>query len=367
MYGPDLIEVARVHGISESEVIQLHTKPIYDVYQIGFTPGFPYLGGLPTALRTPRLKTPRLKVAAGSVGIGDAQTGVYTVDGPGGWQIIGKTDVPLFDPTKNPPALLRAGMKIKFRAKQIDLNADVGESYYEQQVGNDEGLIPLVNSVNIACGFHGGDPGTMKQAITLALQHQVQIGAHPSFHDLKNFGRVEQDVPPAILEKQIREQLSTLIKELKKHKTKINHVKLHGALYHHVNHHPASTRVILQAIKSLCPMAKIIGLPHSPFLIAAEKQGFSTIREAFVDRRYRVDGSLVPRTEEGAIIRNPEECAEQARSIAVDQKVKTIDEKIIPITADTLCIHGDHPQSREIALAIRKELDHAGYRLASFL
>jgi len=365
--GPDLVEVARVHGLSENEVIAQHSKPTYDVYQIGFTPGFPYLGGLPESLRTPRHKTPRLKVSAGSVGIGDAQTGVYTVDGPGGWQIIGKIEIPLFDPNKNPPALLRAGMKVKFKPKQIDLNADVGESYHEAKVGNDEGLIPLVNTVNIACGFHGGDPETMKRAIKLALEHRVQIGAHPSFQDLKNFGRVELIVKPALLEKQIREQLSTLSKELKKQKATIHHVKLHGALYHHVNHNPASTRVILKAIKSLCPEAKIVGLPHSPFLIAAEKLGFSTVREAFVDRRYRKDGSLVPRNEKRAIIDDPQECAEQARSIAVEQQVKTIDGKVIPLIADTLCIHGDHPQSKEIAIAIRKELENAHYQLASFL
>ena len=112
--GPDLEEVARIHQLTVEEVIRLHSEPLYEVYQIGFTPGFPYLGGLPPQLRTPRLSNPRLKVLAGSVGIGDAQTGVYTVDGPGGWRIIGRTLLPLFDHDRNPPALLKAGMKVKF-------------------------------------------------------------------------------------------------------------------------------------------------------------------------------------------------------------------------------------------------------------
>ena len=112
--GPDLAFVARLHGLSEREVVRLHSRPTYRVYQIGFTPGFPYLGGLPRALATPRLETPRARVAAGSVGIGGGQTGVYTVDGPGGWRIIGRTDLRLFDPAREEPALLHAGMSVKF-------------------------------------------------------------------------------------------------------------------------------------------------------------------------------------------------------------------------------------------------------------
>ena len=112
--GPDLLDVAKLHDLTEAEVIRLHTEPIYEVYQIGFTPGFPYLGGLPKELHTPRLPTPRRKVVAGSVGIGAAQTGVYTLDGPGGWRIIGWTSLKLFDPERDPPTLLRPGMKVKF-------------------------------------------------------------------------------------------------------------------------------------------------------------------------------------------------------------------------------------------------------------
>ncbi len=113
--GPDLAFVAGFHRLSEREVVRLHSRPVYRVYQLGFTPGFPYLGGLPRALETPRLETPRPRVAAGSVGIGGAQTGVYTVDCPGGWRIIGRTDLRLFDPSRDEPALLRAGMRVRFR------------------------------------------------------------------------------------------------------------------------------------------------------------------------------------------------------------------------------------------------------------
>jgi KipI family sensor histidine kinase inhibitor len=112
--GPDLLEVAKLHQMSPEELIRVHAEPIYEVNQIGFTPGFPYLSGLPEKLRTPRLSTPRSLVHAGSVGIGDAQTGVYTVDGPGGWRIIGKTPLTLFDPFRKKPALLKAGMRVKF-------------------------------------------------------------------------------------------------------------------------------------------------------------------------------------------------------------------------------------------------------------
>jgi inhibitor of KinA len=117
--GPDLDEVAALHHLSVEEVIRLHTEPVYEVFQIGFTPGFPYLGGLLPELRTARRSNPRTQVPAGSVGIGDAQTGVYSVDGPGGWQIIGKTDLPLFDANREKPALLRAGMKVKFVSRSF--------------------------------------------------------------------------------------------------------------------------------------------------------------------------------------------------------------------------------------------------------
>ena len=112
--GPDLDEVAKLHRLSPKEVIRIHTEPIYEVYQVGFTPGFPYLGGLSPQIRTPRLPQPRVHVKAGSVGIGDAQTGVYTVDGPGGWRIIGRTELKFFDQNLNSPSLLKAGMKVKF-------------------------------------------------------------------------------------------------------------------------------------------------------------------------------------------------------------------------------------------------------------
>ena len=240
---------------------------------------------------------------------------------------------------------------------QIDLNADVGESFYDNLVGHDEELIPLVSSVNVACGFHGGDPLTLQRAIDVAILHGVKVGAHPSFYDLKNFGRKELTVSPKELEVQIVYQLAALSGILKTRGASLHHVKLHGALYHQVNVNSESAQAVLKGIQAVCGQTiLVVGFAQSSYLKLAEQKGFRVVHEAFIDRNYQADGTLVPRSQSGAMIENSDEALKQA--------LKIVNENL-PVKADTLCIHGDHAGSVETARKIRKGLESAGIKIAS--
>ena len=241
----------------------------------------------------------------------------------------------------------------------IDLNADAGESFYEHRIGNDEKIIPLVSSVNLACGFHGGDPLTMARAIEIAIQNQVKIGAHPSFYDLENFGRMDQDISPDLLEAQILYQLSALAGMLKARGETLHHVKLHGALYHHVNQNQRSAEAALDAINTMRLTINseviVVGMAQSSFLKIAKMRGFHVAHEAFIDRRYHSDGSLAPRSEKGSMIEDADECLTQALQIVMNKK------------ADTLCVHGDHAHSVEVARKVREGLEIAGCKILPFI
>src|SRR5579883_2179237 len=156
---------------------------------------------------------------------------------------------------------------------RVDLNADVGESFYERRVGCDDQLIPLVTSVNIACGFHGGDPSTIAHALDVAIQHKVRVGAHPSYYDLKHFGRVSCAVSAEVLEAQIAYQLAALTGLAALRQQKLSHVKLHGMLYHDVSRDPARAEAVLRAIQSVCPSVAIVSAAGSAFAEQAVRQG----------------------------------------------------------------------------------------------
>jgi UPF0271 protein len=250
---------------------------------------------------------------------------------------------------------------------KIDLNADVGESYEEKIIGNDSELIPLVSSVNIACGFHGGDPLTMKRTIEIAIRSGAKIGAHPSFADLENFGRKAMDVPPEKLEAQILYQLSALSGMLASQGQTLHHVKLHGALYHHVSENAEAGNAVLNAIQSHCPSAFVVAAAGSKFLARAAARRMRVQSEGFVDRRYQNDGTLTPRSQKGSSLETEEECLKQALEIARSKTVTAQDGTKIPMKADTLCIHGDHVHSVAVAKKIRKGLEDAGFKITSFI
>lgn len=217
---------------------------------------------------------------------------------------------------------------------KIDLNADFGEGIQLNGQSADELIIPYITSANIACGYHAGDESTMRHAIALCIKHNVNIGAHPSYHDKANFGRLETNDTPEQIYNLTYLQLTTLQQLCHEHNVVLHHIKPHGALYHRLIRDSAAAEAFLRAVDAVEPNAKIIAFPNSELLRLAGTRGQ---REAFIDRTYTADGQLTARTEVGAVISNPASAAEQALTFVRQQR------------ADTFCIHGDSPKAIEIA------------------
>ncbi|HEY1792334.1 MAG TPA: 5-oxoprolinase subunit PxpA [Opitutaceae bacterium] len=243
----------------------------------------------------------------------------------------------------------------------IDLNADVGEGS-----GHDEELIPLVSSVNIACGAHAGDRQTMRDAVLLAKAHGVAIGAHPGFADRENFGRVEIAINPAAAGALVVGQLRLLRAVAVQCGASVGHVKLHGALYNMA----ARDRVLAQGICAALLADSggnagllVYALAGSAFIETARALGMSVIGEAFADRGYRADGSLVPRSEAGAVKASADEAAAQALGIARDRTVAAANGDRLRLDADTICIHGDGPCAVRLAGLVRTGLEASGIRI----
>jgi UPF0271 protein len=233
---------------------------------------------------------------------------------------------------------------------RIDLNADVGESFGAWELGEDETLIPLVTSVNIACGFHAGDPLTIGRTVATAVRAGAAIGAHPGYADLPGFGRREVDLPAAEIEALVLYQLGALAGFVSAAGGELRHVKPHGALYNRSARDPATAEAVARAVRGFSADLILVGLSGSASLAAAEGAGLKTAAEAFADRAYEPDGTLRSRRLEGAVLDDPEACAEQARRIVRERRPE----------ADTLCIHGDRPGATARAAAVRRALEADG-------
>jgi UPF0271 protein len=244
---------------------------------------------------------------------------------------------------------------------QIDINSDMGESYGAWSMGADEQIMPNITSANIACGFHGGDPKTIDRTIKLAKQHGVAVGAHPSYPDLQGFGRRRMNMPLDEVEAIIIYQVGALLAFAKANDVALVHVKAHGELYNWAAVEPDVAAAIARGIKRADPTLVFVGLATAPKMLeAAETEGLKVAREAFADRAYMADGTLQPRRFPGSVHQDPEVAAKQALSIVCERKVKTVDGGLIPLEAETLCIHGDNPPAPRIAAAVRRELAAAG-------
>lgn len=242
----------------------------------------------------------------------------------------------------------------------IDLNCDMGESFGAGTIGNDAGLMPLVSSANIACGFHGGDPGTMHQAIRLAQQYHVAIGAHPSYPDLAGFGRREMQLNPQEIYDNVLYQLGALEAFTRAGGGKLRHVKPHGALYNRAAKDAEQAEAIMHAVFYFDKSLLVYGPSGSELHHAALKLGLNFCREAFADRSYQSDGSLTPRSQPGAMIKDVVLAVQQVVQIVETGTVTTKDGNVIPMQADTICIHGDGLYALEFATAIRNTLTEKG-------
>jgi UPF0271 protein len=246
-------------------------------------------------------------------------------------------------------------------AGRIDVNADVGESFGAWTMGADQELLGFVSSANVACGFHAGDPLVMDRTVALAAAAGVAVGAHPSHFDLRGFGRRTIDATAAEVEADVVYQVGALAAFAHGHGTRLTHVKPHGALYNQAATDEVLARAIARAVARADRDLVLVGLAGSaPMRRAAEEAGLRFAAEAFADRGYRADGSLLPRSAPGAVVSDPEQAAEQAVRIAREGTVATAEGAAVSLRADTLCLHGDNPRALEIARAVRRALEAAG-------
>jgi UPF0271 protein len=233
----------------------------------------------------------------------------------------------------------------------IDINCDMGEG-----IGNEEALMPFIHSANIACGYHAGDEATMRQVVQLCLQHQVHIGAHPSFLDRENFGRTAKQLPSAKIYTLIKEQLKIINTIANKYGATLHHIKPHGALYNMAAKDSALASVIVQAVKDFDASLICYGLSGSVMITEANKLGLQTFNEVFADRTYQDDGSLTPRTKPNALLTDINDVQKQVLKFVKENKVTAASGHDIFIKADTICIHGDGPHAVDFAKAVYKQL-----------
>lgn len=243
----------------------------------------------------------------------------------------------------------------------IDLNADLGEG-----VGDDEGLLGVVTSANLACGFHAGDPATMRSVCEAAVHRGVAVGAQVSYRDREHFGRRFLDVPAPELEADLLFQLGGLDAVARSCGTRVAYVKPHGALYNAVVTHELQASAVVAAVQEYDATLPLLALPGSRVLEVALAAGVPTVVEAFADRAYRPDGTLVPRTESGAVLTAADAVVAQAVRVATAGEVVAVDGAVVRVAARSLCVHGDTPGAVDLATQVRAALVGAGVVVAAF-
>ncbi|RZI66554.1 MAG: 5-oxoprolinase subunit PxpA, partial [Variovorax sp.] len=226
--------------------------------------------------------------------------------------------------------------------------------------GSDEELLQLVSSANIACGWHAGDAVTMRQCVRWAIDNQVAIGAHPSFPDRANFGRSTMHLPPDEIVAGVLYQIGALAAIVKGEGGTLAHVKPHGALYNQAVKDPELAAAIVDAVRRFDPGLRFFGLAGSGMISAAERAGLKPVEEVFADRGYMPDGSLVPRSQPGALIEDEEQSLAQTLSLVRDHQVRAIDGSLIAVNAQTVCLHGDGAHALAFARRIRSTLEREG-------
>lgn len=247
----------------------------------------------------------------------------------------------------------------------VDLNCDMGESFGAWRMGNDSELLTYVSSANIACGFHAGDPATMKKTMRLALEKGVAIGAHPGLPDLVGFGRREMAVSAEEVYDMVVYQVGALMGFAKAEGATLHHVKPHGALYNMAAANATLAEAIAEAVAKLDEQLILYGLAGSELVKAGEKYGLRTASEVFADRTYQADGTLTPRRQSDALITNPEQAIRQVLRMVIESKVQSQQGTEVSIMADTICIHGDGPHALPFARLIRERLVSEGILISA--
>ena len=248
----------------------------------------------------------------------------------------------------------------------MDLNADLGESFGSWNMGDDAAMFRLVTRANVACGFHAGDPITMLDSCRAAFELDVTVGAHVGYRDLAGFGRRSLDMSFDELFGDVLYQLGALDGVAHAVGASVDYVKPHGALYNRLVHDEEQASAVVAAVQAYDPGLPILGLPGSQLLLQAKEAGHPVFVEAFVDRAYQADGTLVPRSQEGAVLHDVDVIVERAVRLAVKGEVVAVDGTVVQVRPDSLCIHGDTPGAVEMAAGVRAGLEAAGVQLESF-
>jgi UPF0271 protein len=247
--------------------------------------------------------------------------------------------------------------------KKIDLNCDMGESYGAWQMGADAEVMPHISSANIACGFHGGDPATIRKTVRLALDHGVAIGAHPSLPDLQGFGRRPMKISPQDMYDLVVYQAGAVEGFTRAAGAKLHHIKCHGALYNMAAIDEGLSEAMVRAARDLGAMLYV--LSNSKNFQVAKKAGIPVCGEVFADRGYSDDGTLAPRDKPGGMIVDAAKSVQQALAMIEDGTVISVNGKRVPVAADTLCLHGDQPGAAAFAAALRKAFKERNISVAA--
>jgi UPF0271 protein len=248
----------------------------------------------------------------------------------------------------------------------MDLNSDLGEGFGTWPLGDDAAMLDIVSSANVACGFHAGDPRTLLATCERAVERGVVIGAQVGYRDLPGFGRRFIDYESEDLVAELIYQIGALDGLARAAGDRVLYVKPHGALYTTIVPHEQQAAAVVDAVRRYDPDLMVLGLPGSVFLDLAEDAGLTTVREAFADRGYNADGTLVSRRLPGALLDDPAEVAERMVRLVTDRTLVAVDGSVIKMEADSICVHGDSPGAVALARAVHDALTASGVRLAAF-
>jgi UPF0271 protein len=249
----------------------------------------------------------------------------------------------------------------------VDLNSDVGESFGRWELGDDDAVLEVVTSANVACGFHAGDASTLRRTCETAAARGVAVGAQVGYRDLAGFGRRFIDMDPVELADDVVYQIGALDALARIAGTRVRYVKPHGALYNAVVHHEEQARAVVDAVRAFDPGLPLLGLPGSVLLGLGDKIGLTVVREAFADRAYTPEATLVSRREPGAVLHDPDEVAERVVRMVTVGTITAVDGTEVRIEADSVCVHGDSPGAVAMARRVRDRLADAGVELRSFV
>jgi UPF0271 protein len=248
----------------------------------------------------------------------------------------------------------------------VDLNSDLGEGFGIWKLGDDEALLDIVTSANVACGFHAGDPNILRRVCDAAVSRGVSIGAQVSYRDLAGFGRRSIDVDAATLTNDVIYQIGALDGFARVAGSRVRYVKPHGALYNRTVHDEQQAAAVVAALVAYDPTLPLLGLPGSELLRHAEQAGLRTVTEAFADRGYTAQATLVPRSQPNALLHDAAEVAQRMVHMLVTGRLQSVEGTEVAVSARSICVHGDSPGAVAMAVAVRKAMAEAGVEIRPF-